>query len=210
MTVRPRRDWGDTGGLPAGAPIVATDAAAAAVAAATATDGPGDGSGDEVAIVGLVGGDLCRTLGGRGDPAALADANRPRLPVDVGWIRLDDGEERPFVAHVLAHRWAWRGRFVAVMNAERAGERRLAPRAHPGDGRLDLLDGALPLDQRLAARRRVRTGDHVPHPAIRERRVRELDVDLGRPVPVRVDGVPAGRARRLRARVVPDGLVVVV
>ncbi|HSL59532.1 MAG TPA: hypothetical protein VK866_16920 [Acidimicrobiales bacterium] len=202
MSIRPGRDWGGAGGLPPDAAVVATDADAAAVVAQAA--------GGAHPVVGLVGGDLCRTLGGRGDRAHLLAPDAPRLPVDVGWIRLDDGEERPFVAHVVARRRGWRGRVVAIMNAERVGDWKLAPRAHPGDGRLDVLDGQLGLDQRLAARSRVRTGDHVPHPAIAERRVRALEVDLGAAIPVRIDGVACGRARHLTVRVEPGGLTVVV
>jgi len=183
---------------------VSTDAQAAAVVARARA------SGAAVPVVGLVGGDLCLTLGGRGDPDRLRALDAPRLPVDVGWVRLDDGEELPFVAHVVARRWGWRGRFVVVMNAERIGSWKLAPRAHPGDGRVDVLDGALPLDARLAARSRVRTGDHVPHPAIAERRVRSFDVDLGATLRVVIDGAAVGRARRLAVRVDPQALTVVV
>ncbi len=50
------------------------------------------------------------------------------------------------------------------MNAQWLGDWDLGPRAHPGDARLDVTDGRLPLGDLLKARKRVRTGTHLPHP----------------------------------------------
>ncbi|MGB1824394.1 MAG: hypothetical protein ACPHO9_07420, partial [Ilumatobacteraceae bacterium] len=56
------------------------------------------------------------------------------------------------------------------------GRYEAAPRAHPGDGLLDVVEvsDAMPLRQRWMALRRSRTGTHLPHPHISMTRVRDL------------------------------------
>ena len=58
-------------------------------------------------------------------------------------LRVDaDGRRLTAVAHVVARGggpW-WRGPIVAVMNADRLGRWDVAPRAHPNDGRLDVVE----------------------------------------------------------------------
>ncbi|MCA1692669.1 MAG: hypothetical protein LC733_10905, partial [Actinobacteria bacterium] len=86
--------------------------------------------------LGLLGGDLCRTLGGQGgDPARLRGGEGVRFTVDVGEVLLD-GRLRLFVAHLVARSHLWTRSFV-VMNAQWLGRWNLGPRAHPGDGLLD-------------------------------------------------------------------------
>ncbi|HEX8804716.1 MAG TPA: hypothetical protein VF743_10990, partial [Acidimicrobiales bacterium] len=135
-----------------------------------------------------------------------------RAPVDLGSV-LVDGRQHWFVAHLVARTSWWWGRVVAAMNAELLGDWDVAPRAHPGDGLLDVLDVAasMTVGDRLRARRRLRTGAHVPHPAVRQSRVAAVQVDLDRPASVWLDGerVATG-ARRLSIRLEPDALVCVV
>src|SRR5690606_7403291 len=144
--------------------------------------------------IGLLGGDLCRTVGGRGDGARLRTGEATRLSIDVAPAEID-GEEHWFVAHRVARRSWWRGRGAAVMNAQWIGAWDVAPRSHPNDGLLDVFDSDLGFDDRLKARRRLPTGTHVPHPGIRQRRVRSLELDFTRPTPVHLDGLGAGEAR---------------
>ena len=198
MTIRRGEDWGAGGPLAEGAPIVASDAALAALVSAGG-----------LSETGLVGGDLCRTVAGPGDAARLRTPAARRLPIDVGTVALDDGPARVFVAHVLAGRRA-RGPVVAAMNAQFRGHWDVAPRAHPNDGRLDLLQADLGPGDRFKAWRRLPLGTHVPHPRITERRVTEAVVELARPVPVRIDGQPAGHARRLAFACLPDAWTIVI
>jgi hypothetical protein len=160
--------------------------------------------------LGLLGGDLCRTLGGRGDETRLRSDEAIRTTADLGSV-LVDGRHHWFVAHLVARRPWWRGRVVAAMNAEWIGPWDVAPRAHPGDGLLDVLDGSLSPGDRLKARRRLPLGTHVPHPAITERRTKAIQVDLDPPVGVWLDGerLP-GAASALSIRVEPDALTLVV
>ncbi len=165
--------------------------------------------------VGLLGGDLCRTLGGVGDLTRLSSEQAMTFPVDVG-VAVIDGQRHWFVAHLVARRagvaglGGLRGRIIAVMNAEWLGTWDVATRSHPGDGRLDLLDSDLPLGQRLAARKRLATGTHVPHPSIAERRVVSWEAELDAPMDVRLDGVGVGRARKIAVAVERAALTVVV
>jgi diacylglycerol kinase family enzyme len=96
------------------------------------------------------------------------------------------------------------------MNAEWLGDWRLGPRAHPGDGLLDLTEGQLGLRDRLHARRRAPTGDHVPHPGLRTRRAAHHHLRFERPVTVRLDGARVGRFRSIEVTCEPDSLIVVV
>jgi len=205
VTVRKGEAWGAPGGLPAGGVVVRTDAEARAVVTAARR------AGEPVPPLGLLGGDLCRTLGGRGDERRLRSDEAVRLPVDLGSV-LVDGRQHWFVAHLVARRGWWRGRLVAAMNAEFLGPWDVAPRAHPGDGLLDVVDvsPAMGPGDRWRARSRLRTGGHVPHPAISLGRRAAVQLDLDRATPVWLDGERVGDARRLSVRVEPDALVCVV
>jgi diacylglycerol kinase family enzyme len=96
------------------------------------------------------------------------------------------------------------------MNAQWLGEWNLAPRAHPGDGRLETFDVTMGLGDRLKARSRLRDGSHLPHPDIVHRRTSATQVDLDRATPVWLDGERIDTARTLSIRVEPDALQVVV
>jgi hypothetical protein len=203
VTIEKGRAWGAPGALGDDGVVVRTDAEARRVV----TDARRGGR--PVPPLGLLGGDLCRTLGGRGDEARLRSAGAMTFEVDLGSV-LVDGRLQWFVAHLVARRSWWRGRAIAVMNAQWLGEWDLGPRSHPNDGLLDVTDGDLPLGQRPAFRRRVRTGTHLPHPALRTSRTAAASFDLDPPLDVWLDGERVGRARSLAVRVEPDALTVVV
>jgi diacylglycerol kinase family enzyme len=88
----------------------------------------------------------------------------------------------------------------------------VAPRGHPNDGRLDVLEVGpdFGLGDRWKARSRLRTGTHVPHPGITERHVSALQVELAPGTRVWLDGEPIGPARSLSIRLEPDALRCVV
>ncbi|MCC5951267.1 MAG: hypothetical protein JJU45_04145 [Acidimicrobiia bacterium] len=203
MTIRRGQDWGRNAALPDGGVVLDSDAAAAALVTRCRRQG------EPLPPVGLVGGDLCRTLGGRRDADLLRSDTATCVEVDVGRVTLDDGTTAWFVAHCLVGRWWW-GPGAAVMNAAWYGPYRLGPRAHPGDALLDLTEGTLPLGDRWEARRRARTGAHVPHPALRTARRAEHHLEFGAPLRVTLDGQSVGRARSLEVAVEADALTVVV
>jgi hypothetical protein len=158
--------------------------------------------------VGLLGGDLCRTLGGRGEAARLRSTDAMTFPVDLGEVLLD-GRLRFFVAHLVARDRLWRRLFLA-MNAQWLGRWNAGPRAHPNDGLLDVYEARLRPGQLLAVDARARRGAHLPHPAITERRVPAAQARFERPRAIYLDGVRVGTARDLSVRVQPDALRVVV
>lgn len=188
MTISKGAPWGEPfgGDTP---PVARTDADVARLVAAGHLR------------VALAGGDLHRTVGGAGRFATIA-------PIDLGYA-LVDGVEHCFAAHLVARRRWWPGRIVAVMNAEFIGDRDVAPRSHPNDGRLDVLDATLSFADRWKAYRRLRTGLHVPHPRIDERRVKELTVSFAAPIPVWIDGTNIGEATEIVVRCEPDKIEVV-
>ncbi|MGI9642140.1 MAG: hypothetical protein ACR2N9_05095 [Acidimicrobiia bacterium] len=205
MNLSPGEAWGDVEVLPANAPVVVSDAELVAcigpdIGVTTATDLP---------IVGLAGGDLCASLGGRGDVADRRGAPTTVVTIDVASVSTDAGDH-VFAAHLFARGWFWAGEGVAVMNAERCSSWLVAPRAHPGDGLLDVVQGRLSVRDRLLARQRLRTGDHLPHPALAVRRTARLDLEFDRPRRVVVDGIAHGTSQRLLIEVLPNAVRVAV
>jgi hypothetical protein len=203
VTIERGKPWGEPGPLPATGVTVRSDAEARRVV----TDARR--RGDAPPTLGLLGGDLCRTLGGRGDAARLAAPDAMTFPIDLGVVEID-GVEQVFVAHLIARRSWWWGRTVAVMNAQWLGSWDLGPRSHPNDGLLDVTDGTMPFGDRLEARRRLATGSHLPHPALSSSRVASVTLHFERPLDVRLDGDLVGRATDLAIRCEPDALWVVV
>lgn len=201
MTVGKGEVWGEPAPLPPEGVVVSSDLEARRVVTEARR------ARRPVPPLGLLGGDLARTCGASGRPDRLRGPDAQRLPVDLGEV-LVDGALHFFVAHLVARRSWWRGPVVAAMNAEFLGPWDVAPRSHPNDGRLDLVQADLPLGDRLKARARLANGSHVPHPGIAERRVKAVQLDLAPGARVWLDGECVGRARSLSVRVVPDALIV--
>jgi hypothetical protein len=203
MTIKKGEPWGEPGPLPRHGVVVRSDAEARAIVTAARR------ANEPIPPLGLLGGDLCRTLGGTGNEGRLRSDAAMQLPVDLGAV-LVDGRLHWFVAHLISRRGWWRGRVVAAMNAQFLEKWDVVPRGHPNDGRLDVLDADLPFDERLQVRSRLKHGTHLPHPRIEERHVSALQVDLARPTPVLLDGDDVGLATTLSIRVEPDALICVV
>ena len=164
-------------------------------------------------VVGLLGGDLMRTLGGSADPARLTGQDPiPHLPIDIVHVATDDGRETYFVAHLVARKSWWWGPLTAAMNAQFRGRWDVSPRAHPNDGRFDLVqvDGSLDVRQRWMARSRLPLGTQVPHPSITIRQHAQTTVDLWRRRNLWVDAQRWGTASTLHLTVHPDAIVVCV
>ena len=203
MTIRKGEPWGRPGALPPEGVVVRSDAEARRVVTEARR------AGRPVPPLGLVGGDLCRTLGGRGDEARLRSEVGTTATCDLG-VALLDGRLHWFVAHLVARRGWWRGRAWVAMNAAWLGTWNLGPRAHPGDGLLDVTDAVVPAGERLKVRARLPQGAHLPHPALRTTRAPAASVRLERALPVRLDGELVGSFRSLSVRVEPDAVTIVV
>lgn len=202
MPIDKRQPWGEPGTLPAGGMLIRSNAEGRRVVTEALR------AGRQPPALGLIGGDLARTMGAPAGGSGLREATMV-FPVDLG-VAVIGGERHWFLAHAIARRSWWRGRIVAAMNAEWVGRWDVAPRAHPDDGLLDLLDGDLSLDDRLKARSRLRTGAHLPHPRISVRRSSGADYEFDRPLDVYLDGERVARSSRLTVEVLPDALVCVV
>jgi hypothetical protein len=207
MTIKPGQAWGRPVPRPPDLVVVHSDVELAKAI-----------SQEHGLPIGVGGGDLARTLGVT-SASANTLASRPTVNeylIDLLQVRLD-GAEEPIVAcaHVVARSpWGgghWlRGPILVVMNAEYIGEWDIAPRGHPNDGRVEVVDvdASMPARERRAARRRLPTGTHVPHPSITTRSVKTGSWQFERPLDVVVDGRRVARASRLSIDVLADAATV--
>lgn len=189
MTVRKGVDWGERVARPDGLIVATSDAELAELV--------GGGSTRPLAVSS---GDLHRTLGhGEDGPTVHL------VPLDVLRV-VADGVELCAVAHVVARRSWWRGHIVGVFNCEHLGRWDVAPRGHPNDGRAEVIevDATMTTRARLQAWRRLPSGSHVPHPAIRVSQRSAASWEFAHPLVLYVDGRRRGEVRRLAVTVDPD------
>ncbi len=199
MVIERAAEWGHAGSRPNDIPVAEGDAELAAFVSELRALDPSSPPALSVAS-----GDLLHTLGRTPEDAVVSRVEHWWYPLDLGWVQTDRGEEIPFVAHVVAHQWGWRGEAAVVMNAGWYRGLYLGPRAHPNDGLLDVTVGRLPLRQRIEARRRASTGTHLPHPMLRTERVPRWEHRFDRPTRVYADGENIGVTRSLIVRIQTD------
>ena len=208
MTVRKGQEWGSLVVPGPGMRIVHTDAELRDLVLSTRS------GGHLLPVVGLLGGDLMRTLGGTGDATRLSgDEPIPHLPIDLVSVAADGGEPTLFVSHLISRgRTWWRGPITAAMNGQFIGRWDVSPRCHPNDGRVDVVtvSAELGVQQRWMARPRLLLGTHVPHPLITIRQHSSVRIDLGSPRVVWLDGRRWTTATTLQLTVEPDALVICV
>ncbi len=197
MTIRRGQSWGENVAVPPHLVSIATDGDLARAVLR-----------GEPRPIRLVGGDVFHTLGGQSAGPGLQ-----RLPIDVLRV-MADGRQFVAVAHVVARRgglfgW-WRGPILAVMNADRNGAWNVAPRAHPNDGRAEIVEvgDEFGLRARWQARRRLPTGTYLPHPAISTSRIKVQAWAFDRPRRLWLDGIELGTVRSLGVTVEADGAII--
>ncbi len=149
-------------------------------------------------------GALLRTVGletpRRQDPMAF--------DVDLVLVTLDDGPPKPMMAHLVVAPTVT-GRVLAVMNTPCWRQYRLAPRAHPNDGLVDVVIGQIKPSQWWEGLRRAKTGTHLPHPGLRSKRTSSWAHRFDRRRRVWIDGRSAGLTRTLKIEVIADAATMV-
>ena len=200
MSVDKGVDWGERGAPPPD--LLVFDDSAAAIA----TISEARRANRPIPPIGLRGGDLVRTLGGpSGDDLAHA-TDALHVTIDLGAV-LAGGRLHWFLDHLVVRRSWLRGRVIVVANAAFVGDWNMAPRAHPGDGRFDIVEttSMRPAD-RWKARRRLLSGTHVPHPDIRTRRTAAVQYEFDQPTPIWLDGARNEAVESLSIRLEPDAV----
>ena len=202
MTIRRGEPWGEPAVCPSDLRVVSTDRELRDWVIWHRT------REQPIRDLGVAGGDLARTCGGATGP----HPSSAKVTVDAMRVTLDEGEPTWGVAHVVARRQWLHDEVAMVMNAEFYGPYDVAPRSHPNDGKLDVLrvDASMGWRQRLQARKRARTGSHLPHRHLSLRSVPEIDLHFDQPIVVWIDGVRCGTARRLTVNAEPDAFIAYV
>lgn len=200
MTIKRGADWGVARPLAPSSPVATSDAELAILAQAANPHQP----------IGLVGGDLARTLGATGNRERLYGSTARTVACDAMAISIDGSEPRFAVASLVIGSLR-RGGLVVVANAAWLGEWNVNPRSHPNDGRVESIDmRELSIPDRVKARRRFPTGTHLPHPAIAVRSARSVEIVMARPTRFGIDGTRDGSAQRFTIEVLPDRFAVVI
>lgn len=203
MTIRKGEDWGTTAHLGQDAPVVSSDRDLANLFRVEngRLHGPDQ--------VGIIGGDLARTVGATATAAELRRGERVALPIDLGTIRIDD-REFVMAANCVIRRTRWWGEIIGVMNASFLGSWNTTPSGHPNDGRFDVVTAKLTAADRWKARSRLQNGTHVPHPDITIRRLKAGQFTPDARARVWIDGHCVGSAHRVEFTVWPDAVYLII
>lgn len=194
MTIRRGEPWGSVVGRPTDLVVANSDAA---LAAFTEHDPGGAFAVD--------GGDLHRTVGAPRSSGPTVH----RLPIDLLEV-VTDRSRHTAVAHVVIRRRWWRGPVVFVCNVDHVGSWNVAPRAHPNDGRFDVVEVAadMTLRDRWEARRRLTTGTHLPHPSITVRTAIDWTWVDPSGATIVIDGVDVGPRTSVHVTIRPDATAI--
>ena len=129
--------------------------------------------------------------------------------IRVDCVTIDDTAVTVFgLGYALLRNSWWHGEIVAVLNQSFIGDWDCAPRAHPNDGKLDvvIVSSGMKPPQRLLASRRVRSGTHIPHPDITISQQTYLEAAIGTPKMLVVDGRQISAVIACKFTVIPDAV----
>lgn len=197
MTIEKGAAWGSVGPTPHDC-VLAKDEAGAAVAVQQGAT-----------HVWLESGNILRALGLSTATGALHVGEPCRLlPCDVLIVKLDDAA--PVLALSSVVIGSWRTPQMWVTTGGFLGALNVAPRAHVNDGLVDALEfnNSIPVRQLLLMRRRMRLGDHLPHPMLTMHRAAHVkwpsNHQVAKKRTIRLDGKERGRAAQVTVEVRPD------
>jgi hypothetical protein len=204
MTIRKGEGWGIRISTPTSVRIVNSDAE---LSRCSRSD-----------FVSLCSGDIHQTLG---SPRMVESGGEcTLLPIDALHVvvLLLDGSSQIFTAASRIEINSFlssfsRKRYVCVTNGGIVKGRNLTPRAHPNDGRFDVLviDSSMSFRNRLLAHKKAVTGTHLPHPQISVHQVDTYNSkNVGRGESLAIDGTTIANWTEISVMILPDYWQVVV
>ena len=164
--------------------------------------------GIDLPTFGLLGGDLWRTLGGRRAEERLYGGEATTLDIDLGCALLD-GKIFWFCAHMFIGS-KLKGEKIFISNVAHYGKMNPAPKAHPGDGKFDMLEVKLSPLQTFKAVKRVSAGTHIPHPGIKYKQVSSEQFSFEKKLSIEIDGKNIGKFSTVSIRIENEALRVVI
>ena len=155
----------------------------------------------------LSGGDIARSLGNPVVP--LIGSACTEVTIDAMQCDITTGNSqstRVIAASSIVVGNFWKGRYLIVSNAGWLGDSNVAPRAHPNDGKVEMLTIAshMSLRQRFLARRKMHTGTHLPHPDLSSSQRATHTIDRQNGELLMIDGKNAGDWTSISIAVQPD------
>ena len=194
MTIRKGEEWGRKDIVPVSFFIAEDDKDAASQPAHTP--------------FALCRGDMFTALGEPRRPVHHHDCVIVTIDALMCSVRLTNNNSEDFTAfsHVSIGSW-WTSRHIIVSNSGFYSGLNIAPRSHPNDGEFDVvsISADMPLKQRFIARRKARTGTHIPHPSIVVTRGTTLTISREKPQErLSIDGVAVSNWSEISITIQPD------
>ena len=205
MTIRKGQEWGHFEDRPNDLHVVANDFSASELITNQTLDL------DSPLKISIVNSGLSRTLGIKNASLRTDQMLCTKFDViEANYTPADSVEatRRCFIGHAFIYKnWIF-GRTIAILNSSFVGRRDWAPKAHPNDGKFDVieLDSAMSTRQRLTAFRLMKSGSHLPHPKIRYTQVPEFVFSSERSASMAIEGVRIGAIRHCVFKVLPDAV----
>ena len=156
--------------------------------------------------------DIARALGISGANIKKKEMLRTYFDV-VETIFLRSGQtsvdRRLYLGHAFVHNGLATGAKVGVLNSSFVGKRNWAPKAHPNDGKFDVveIDKSMSIRQRLKAHRLMQSGSHLPHPKIKYRQVVDYSAVCINPSRLYIESELVGTVVKCSFKIMPDAAV---
>ena len=160
-------------------------------------------------LIGLQGGDLYKSLGGSGMVDLEANGSTIGLKLDLGQLIVEESNYL-FASYCKLLKPIKPWSTVWIINSPIIGQRRIAPKSHPGDGWLDVVEFSVPFRQSLKAYKRSSSGDHLPHPQITTSKKRTITINSKRKRGVVIDGKRIGFRKEISISIIPHAIGVVL
>lgn len=152
---------------------------------------------------------LARALGLKGSVIAQTMLSTTFDLIEVKFLGSDTVVSRKyFLGHAMIKNSWLRGGIVGIFNTSFVGKHDWAPRAHPNDGKFDVLivDENMGVRQRLTARHLLKSGSHIPHPQIKYSQTNEFAATELRDARLTIDGVDFGPIKSCSFRLICDAV----
>ena len=160
-------------------------------------------------LIGLRGGDLYESLGGRGLGEREVDKGTVGLKLDLGQLVIGQSNYL-FASYCKISKPLKPWDTIWAVNSPIIGHRRISPKSHPADGLLDIVKFSLSFRESLKAYKRSTSGDHLPHPDIKTSKKRNCMINARGKRKVVIDGEKIAYSKEVSISVIPHAIAVVL